>query len=109
MSEGTLFKRFATKDGLFLAAMGLHEIPAWANKPVAGVGQGDARENLIGMVLGAIGFFRDHMPCALMVWSSGIGSPFESIPDVSQSPPRRLAAEEIRDGLRSFAASAFFT
>ncbi len=62
VSEGTIFKRFGSKDGLFFAAMAVPdptEVVALARRPVA-VGQERARFEALGLAL--VGFFRDVLP-----------------------------------------------
>ena len=46
ISEGTIFKRFGSKDDLFLAAMGLEQEPPWVATLDELVGNGDLRCNL---------------------------------------------------------------
>lgn len=46
VSEGTLFKRFATKEELFEAAIGLGAYSRWRQALLAQVGQGEVRRNL---------------------------------------------------------------
>ena len=54
VSEGSIFKRFATKEALFYAALEIDKHPAWHDEIAQRVGQGDSRENLIQLSLSII-------------------------------------------------------
>lgn len=70
VSEGSIYKRFATKQALFFAAMGLQDRPQWTKKLAQLRGAGCVRENLQEIVEGGIAFYREHLPCIMMLWSS---------------------------------------
>ena len=72
VSEGTLFKRFATKEQLFLAAM-RPEQPEWVERMQAMVGHGDVRENLLGVAREMLEFYRRSTPRIIHIWASMIG------------------------------------
>ena len=71
VSEGSVFKRFKSKPELFRAAMGdrLAE-PAFLKNLGGRAGQGDLRENLFGLGMEIIAFFRHLMPLMMMAWSN---------------------------------------
>ncbi|GGL99029.1 TetR/AcrR family transcriptional regulator [Deinococcus aerophilus] len=46
VSEGTLFKRYASKEDLFEAAVGLHNYAHWRSELLSQLGQGEVRRNL---------------------------------------------------------------
>ena len=46
VSEGTLFKRFSTKEDLFAAALGLTDYGVWRAGLLDSVGQGEVQRNL---------------------------------------------------------------
>jgi AcrR family transcriptional regulator len=46
VSEGTLFKRYASKEDLFEAAVGLHNYAHWRAELLSRLGQGEVRRNL---------------------------------------------------------------
>jgi AcrR family transcriptional regulator len=71
VSEGTLFKRFSTKEKLFFAAMGISEKPAWREELDNLVGKGDLKENLIALAFQIIESFRETVPRMMMVLSKG--------------------------------------
>jgi AcrR family transcriptional regulator len=54
VSEGSIFKRFPTKEALFFAALEIDRHPAWHEEIVQRVGKGDCRENLIALGLSII-------------------------------------------------------
>lgn len=57
VSEGSIFKRFATKEALFYAALEIDPDPSWHAEVSQRVGQGDSKENLIQLSLSIIRFF----------------------------------------------------
>lgn len=75
VSEGTLFKRFPTKEKLFFAAMGISEEPAWRKELNNLVGKGDLKENLIALAFQIIESFRETVPRMMMVFSKGNPTP----------------------------------
>jgi AcrR family transcriptional regulator len=71
VSEGTLFKRWGTKDKLFLAAMA-PESPTWADKVEAMVGQGEVRENLVAIAGQILAFYQQATPRIIHIWASSL-------------------------------------
>ncbi|MBW1876853.1 MAG: TetR/AcrR family transcriptional regulator [Deltaproteobacteria bacterium] len=72
ISQATLFKRFGTKEDLFLAALVSTEDPPWMATADRGPRPGDLREQLIEIALQILGFFRERMPCIMALRFSGI-------------------------------------
>jgi AcrR family transcriptional regulator len=73
VSEALLFKRFRTKDRLFMSAMQADPAPhevAWLSGLDARVGQGELREHLVEIGIDAVRFFRTLMPLVMMSWSN---------------------------------------
>lgn len=68
ISEGSIYKRFATKEDLFFAAMGFPE-PTWAVGLRERAGQGEIRAALAELFLSLIDFFRELIPRTMMMWS----------------------------------------
>lgn len=71
VSEGTIFKRFETKENLFREAMFFQpaNIP-WLDQLDALSGKGDLAQNLVQIGLLAIEFFRRAVPLMMMTWSN---------------------------------------
>jgi len=73
ISEGSIFKRFHTKEELFFSAMGMSQGP---EKMVALIeklkGTGDLRKNLGAVCLELLDVLQDLVPKLFMVWSSGL-------------------------------------
>ncbi|SMB95657.1 TetR/AcrR family transcriptional regulator [Deinococcus hopiensis] len=71
ISEGTLFKRFPTKEDLFAEAIGLSDFTSWREELSGLAGQGDVRRNLERAAL----HFLDHaarvVPHLMLVFSRG--------------------------------------
>lgn len=88
VSEGTLFKRFPTKEKLFFAAMGISEKPAWHEELENLVGKGDLKENLIALAFQIVESFRETVPRMMMVLSKG------NPPPSMMAPPNCPGMEE---------------
>jgi AcrR family transcriptional regulator len=73
VSEGSIFKRFPTKQALFFAAMGFEGAPGeWVAGLQKRVGQGEVEQNLRNFIIQGISFFRKIFPRMMMLWSSRI-------------------------------------
>lgn len=97
VSEGTIFKRFATKEDLFLAAMGTAAAPALMSSLPGRVGKGDLRQGLVSLALELIELYREVLPRVTMMWSCRL-PPSQLMKGMTDPPPVR--------GLR--ALTAFF-
>lgn len=84
VSEGSIFKRFSTKEDLFFAAMGEVNTPQWVRSLETLPGQGDIRENLIAISFRMIEFLSEAVPQVVMLHSRGILPPDR--PDLNESP-----------------------
>ena len=71
-SEGTIFKRFPTKEALFFACMGPGEGPAPLRLAEEGLLAGAPRQALEQMFTALVGFFQELLPRVLMLWSSRV-------------------------------------
>jgi AcrR family transcriptional regulator len=93
VSEGSIFRRFTTKDALFRAAIKPPPVPSWVRELDLLSGQGEMRDNLIRIVREIIHFAQERIPFAMLGWShkpsSDSVSPEEEAPIVRDS--RRLA------------------
>jgi AcrR family transcriptional regulator len=67
VSEGSIFNRFPTKDGLFRAAMDEAQPPAFALDRY--VGQGDLRTNLIDITVESVHYLSSLLPKLMLRWS----------------------------------------
>ena len=82
VAEGSIFKRWKTKQELFFAALAPNdEDPDWVRTLASRVGHGDLQETLTEVGMQAIDFFRNIMPLVMMCWSnpsaSGVPAPFD--------------------------------
>lgn len=97
VSEGTLFKRFGSKDELFRAAMLSHgaKIP-WIATLDDRVGKGRVRDHLVDLGIQIIEFFRILIPFMMLSWSNKSAGPLPSLMSAEDPPPaialRKLAA-----------------
>lgn len=103
VSEGTIFKRFRTKEDLFDAAVGLPDTAMWFDKAETMIGQGTLRDNLIELGLEIDRAAREVLPRIMMVLSRG-NTPMQR-PNATGSPMNqamdalgRLFAAEIALG-----------
>ena len=67
ISEGTIFRRFETKQELFFAAMGATNKPVWFDLATSLAGQGDLEENLTRLATEILDFFAIVLPKAHLV------------------------------------------
>lgn len=72
VSEGTLFKRFATKEDLFVAALGLGSYGTWRGELLAQIGQGSVQRNLEQAALSLLRESDAWMRNMMAVFSRGI-------------------------------------
>jgi AcrR family transcriptional regulator len=70
VSEGSIFRRFPTKEALFRAAVHAFPTPAWVRELDDLVGVGDLRSNLVHIVLGIVGFSQQLLPLVMVAWGS---------------------------------------
>ncbi|MEO0458349.1 MAG: TetR/AcrR family transcriptional regulator [Cyanobacteria bacterium P01_A01_bin.114] len=91
VSEGSIFKRFSTKEKLFFTAMGLSDISSWLSFLETVVGQGDLKENLKTIGLRAMEFSQEHLPKMMMLMSKGVPAP-TMLRSASAPPIRNLKA-----------------
>ncbi|MBD2496998.1 TetR/AcrR family transcriptional regulator [Nostoc sp. FACHB-280] len=75
ISEALIFKRFSTKEELFLAAMGLPEKAVWMKELENLCGKGDIKENLIQVCFAILEFYSEVMPRFMMLRSRGNAIP----------------------------------
>ncbi len=69
VGEGSLFRRFPTKEALFSAAVVNPSVPAWVRELEALVGQGDLRANLVSVARGMIHFAIEMLPLVMVTWA----------------------------------------
>ncbi|MCW3096801.1 MAG: transcriptional regulator RegN, TetR family [Chthonomonadaceae bacterium] len=62
VSEGSIFKRFPTKEALFFAALRIERPPVWYTELDRRVGAGDCRENLVAIFYSVLLFFHEMLP-----------------------------------------------
>lgn len=89
ISEGSIFKRFSTKEDLFLAAMGMSKVSNLTQSISAMAGQGDLKANLKQIETEMIDFFQEMLPKMMMVRSKGLPIP-AMIVGPGKAPPVRL-------------------
>lgn len=86
ISEGTIFKRFATKEQLFLAAMAISS-PTWLRRVWSVNSEHTVRQNLHHICLELIAFFEEVIPKMMMVMCSHGG--FSKVLFGQDAPPLR--------------------
>lgn len=89
ISEGSIFKRFPTKEALFIAAMGMSKVSSVVSFIETMSGQGELRQNLEDIGLKMIGFIRELLPKMMMVRSKGLPLP-PMLTDSGMAPPVRV-------------------
>lgn len=83
VSEGTLFKRYASKDELVAAALAIPE-PAWLRKLESLPGTGTLKGNLIALSLEILEFYRQITPTVITIWSAHLA---QGRPAGRKAPP----------------------
>ncbi len=86
ISEGSIFRRFPTKEDLFLAAMGLPSFEPARNLERR-VGQGTIDEQLVEVATEILGFFRLVVPRVTMLCSHPAFDPITHFKGRTDSPP----------------------
>jgi AcrR family transcriptional regulator len=89
VSEGSLFNRFKTKAGLFLAAIGIPLVAPWHETLDRLSGKGDLRKNLVEIFRQMLDHDAKVMPRVMMLWASKGGarlSPPEIMKHLSREP-----------------------
>jgi AcrR family transcriptional regulator len=85
ISEAAIFKRFATKQALFLAAIGITEVREWVNVLSSSIPTAAIKAELIEICRQMLDFYLEVMPRVFMMMTQA-NSPH---PPVVPSPPVR--------------------
>jgi AcrR family transcriptional regulator len=95
VAEGSIFKRFRTKQELFFAAMQpTLKDPEWLRKLGERAGRGEVQDNLVEVGLEIIGFFRQLLPLMMMMWSNPSASGLPT-PLTQPNPPPLRALKKL--------------
>lgn len=92
VSEGSIFRRFTTKDALFRAAIKPPSVPSWVRELDLLSGQGEMRDNLTRIVRAIIHFAQERIPFAMLGWSHK--------PSSGSVPPDEEESPVVRDSRR---------
>jgi AcrR family transcriptional regulator len=87
VSEGTIFKRFQTKEELFSAALEVELPPAWHKLVAPDIVVGDIRTHLESILLALLSFHIDVMPRLIM----SLGTPHPGDP---KGPLREMPQQD---------------
>ena len=91
VAEGSIFKRWPTKQELFYAALTPDtEEPAWLKTLALRAGRGDMAETLTDVAMEAIDFFRTLLPLFMMCWSNPSATGVPTPLDMPNSKPVRI-------------------
>ncbi len=93
VSEGTLFKRFSSKEELFAETIGLRDYHDWQRGIAALIGQGDVRLNLERIAWLFLEAARRIMPHLMVMWSRGHTPPVK--PPAGRDPVRDPVKKDI--------------
>ena len=89
ISEGTIFRRFATKQKLFLAAIGITGAEDWSEGVEDMAGKGTVEANLTRLACAMIEFFRVLVPRVMVMHNRGMNRPPAAFFHGPDSPVRR--------------------
>jgi AcrR family transcriptional regulator len=95
VSEGTIFHRYKSKDGLFRAAMRFdpEALPGFVESLTAGSGEGDLRARLLQFAWKMLELGRTAVPMMMMSWSNPVGEyRLETLIERSEGYRRTLRA-----------------
>jgi AcrR family transcriptional regulator len=81
ISEASIFKRFGTKQALFLRAIGIAESPLWVNRLATHSPTQAIQFELLDLCKDMAVFYQDFMPRVMMLMTSG------NLPQPPQFPP----------------------
>lgn len=97
VSEGSIFKRFPTKEELFREAMcmGGPDLDLEAR-----AGRGDAREELVQVTLRLLAFFEDLVPRLLRLWAQTGESPGDMLRRKGEDAPPLRVIRRVAEYLR---------
>jgi AcrR family transcriptional regulator len=91
VAEGSIFKRWKTKQELFFAALAPDDVdPPWLSYLSERVGCGDLQTHLAEVGQQAIDFFRRLMPLMMMSWSNPSANGIPAPLDRPNSKPVRV-------------------
>ncbi len=100
ISEGTIFKRFPTKDALFMAAMGLEARLQHATFLQDMRGQGDMKQNLGLIARQLLTFYRELIPRVIALHAHSKLSPLQHSVLKGPNSPHRQAHLALAEHLR---------
>jgi AcrR family transcriptional regulator len=72
ISEASIFKRFSTKQDLFMAAIGIDKIPNWVKKLEQDTPSSDFKAELTEICEAMLAFYQDVLPRVLMLLSPAV-------------------------------------
>jgi AcrR family transcriptional regulator len=91
ISEGSIFRRFDTKEDLLVEALLHHGDPAWMALAESLAGTGDLRENIEQITHALLDYFRRVVPAAMMLIACRIAPA-----DIFRRQPDPMPARSIR-------------
>jgi AcrR family transcriptional regulator len=81
ISEASIFKRFTTKQALFLAAIGVTEMPKWVKALPSKIPTANIKTELTDICSEMLAFYLEVMPRVMMMMTPS------TLPPLIQSPP----------------------
>lgn len=81
ISEASIFKRFTTKQALFLAAIGIAETPKWVKALSSRTPTADIKAELTDICSEMLAFYQEVLPRVMMMMAPG------NLLHLTQSPP----------------------
>lgn len=81
ISEASIFKRFGTKQALFLAAIGITDTPTWLKAMSGKAPTANIKAELTEICREMLAFYLEVLPRVMMMMAPG------SLPPLMQSPP----------------------
>lgn len=92
ISEASIFKRFTTKQALFLAAIGITETPKWVKALSSRVPTANIKTELTDICSEMLAFYLEVMPRVMMMMTPN------NLPPLIQSPPPPVRDSQLLAG-----------
>jgi len=102
VSEGTIFKRYQTKEALFFAALEIEQHPAWHRQTERLITDWDGKDGLVSLFVSILVYLNDIMPRMITTIGSHVGmppKPFEGLPEDPRKRDQRVLSQFLQKAM----------
>lgn len=89
VSEGTIFKRYPTKEALFFAALEIEQHPAWHKQTDRLIAEWEGKDGLVSLFVSILNYLSEIMPRMITAIGSRVGMPPKPFEGMSEDPRKR--------------------